>query len=89
LVVIREELERLEAEATLLLQRVFHYKQRQAEILERYGVSSAAEIPQWIKQGKLDGHPAYEDYLDWLGYQDAIQKALGSLAAAMEQLQRP
>ncbi len=36
-----------------------------AEIRERYDVFSKEELYQAIKEGRVAGHPAWEDYIVW------------------------
>ncbi len=50
-----------------------------ADIQDRYGVSSTAELRQKIENGLIYSHPAWEDLIEWENLQ-AHMKRLESLS---------
>ena len=67
------EIEKLEAQTNLLVHQLAHYKLVLRQILQQYNVDNPSGIEEKIKIGKIDEHPAYEDYLDALSYQMEIE----------------
>lgn len=73
------EEERLEVEIGLIVHRIFEYRRRFQELLSRYCVQTPEEIKQKIASKELNGHPAYEDYLDAISYYLEISTYLEQL----------
>lgn len=61
------------------------------EILEyvgRYRVTTPEEIEKAIRAGRIDGHPAWEDLIDWLNlnqYREQLLVLQASLKAEMSE----
>lgn len=47
-----------------------------AQIRERYDVFSKEELYRRIEEGKIPGHPAWEDYIVWKNKEAHVQQLL-------------
>jgi len=59
----KEELIR-ESLAAYLLDKKREYLKEKFELLSRYNISSTTELKKAIKNGKVEGHPAWEDLIE-------------------------
>ncbi|MCZ7398393.1 MAG: hypothetical protein O8C62_01715 [Candidatus Methanoperedens sp.] len=62
----------VETETFLILSKISEEKEFLKTILEKYNVKNPGAIEKMIEQGKIDEHPAYEDYLSALSYEQNI-----------------
>lgn len=80
------EAEELEIEMSRYVHRVLDFKRHLAEILNRYNVAEPEDIKRMISQQKIEAHPAYEDYLDAISYQELIKEAIRHLEDCIEKI---
>jgi hypothetical protein len=81
-----DEDERMEVEVGLCLHKIMDLRQHLAEILDRYHVDNPHQIKELIAKGKIEGHPAYEDYLDALSLKMGIEELLKRLDKSIEMI---
>jgi len=62
----------VETETFLILSKISEEKDFLKTILEKYNAKNPEAIEKMIEQGKIDEHPAYEDYLSALSYEQNI-----------------
>ncbi len=63
----------VETETFLILSKISEQKEFLKGILKKYNVKSPGGIEKMIEQGKIEEHPAYEDYLSALSYEQNIK----------------
>jgi hypothetical protein len=67
----------METETFLILSKISEEKELLKTILEKYNVKYNVKYPEaiekMIEQGKIEEHPAYEDYLSALSYEQNIK----------------
>ncbi len=63
----------VETETFLILSKISEEKDFLKKILEKYNAKNPEAIEKMIEQGKIDEHPAYEDYLSALSYEQNIK----------------
>lgn len=63
----------VETKTFLLLSKISEQKESFKNILKKYNAKSPEDIEKMIEQGKVDEHPAYEDYLSALSYEQNIK----------------
>jgi hypothetical protein len=63
----------VETETFLILSKISEQKEFLKNILKKYKAKSPEDIEKMIEQGKIDEHPAYEDYLSALSYEQNIK----------------
>lgn len=63
----------VETETFLILSKISEEKDLLKTILEKYNAKNPEAIEKMIEQGKIDEHPAYEDYLSALSYEQNIK----------------
>lgn len=63
----------VETETFLLLSKISEQKEFFKNILKKYNAKSPEDIEKMIEQGKIDEHPAYEDYLSALSYEQNVK----------------
>jgi len=68
------EIEELEIKTGVLVHRLIEYKQSYQDILSKYDVRNHEKIKEKIASGSIEGHPAYEDYLDAVAYLQEIEE---------------
>ncbi len=71
--IISPHVKGVETETFLLLSRISEQKEFLKNILKKYNAKSPEDIEKMIEQGKVDEHPAYEDYLSALSYDQNIK----------------
>lgn len=64
----------IETETLLILSKISEQKEFLENILKKYNVKSPEAIEKMIEQGKIEEHPAYEDYLSALSYEQNIKE---------------
>jgi len=62
----------IETESFLILSKISEQKELLDFILKKYDAISSEYIERMIEQGEIEGHPAYEDYLSALSYEQNI-----------------
>jgi hypothetical protein len=63
-----------ELESFLLVKEIADLKRKLDDILEKYGVTDVNEIEQFVKDGTVPEHPAYEDFLSALSLQETLEE---------------
>ena len=63
----------IETESFLILSKISEQKELLDLILKKYDVISPEHIEMMIEQSEIEGHPAYEDYLSALSYEQNIK----------------
>lgn len=63
----------VETETFLILSKISEQKEFFKNILKKYNVKNPGAIEKMIEQGKIEEHPAYEDYLSALSYEQNIK----------------
>ncbi len=63
----------VETETFLILSKISEEKEFLKTILEKYNAKNPEAIERMIEQGKIEEHPAYEDYLSALSYEQNIK----------------
>ncbi len=63
----------VETETFLILSKISEEKEFLKTILEKYNAKNPEDIEKMIEQGKIEEHPAYEDYLSALSYEQNIK----------------
>jgi len=71
--IISPHLRGVETETFLLLSKISEEKELLKTTLNKYNANNPAAIEKMIEQGKIDEHPAYEDYLSALSYEQNIK----------------
>jgi hypothetical protein len=61
--IISPHVKGVETETFLMLSKISEQKDFLKNILKKYNAKSPEDIEKMIEQGKIDEHPAYEDYL--------------------------
>ncbi|AFM42969.1 hypothetical protein Desaci_4106 [Desulfosporosinus acidiphilus SJ4] len=79
---IDEEVLQLRALSCWILTELAKTDQEIAGYIQKYGVSSPEILEQQIKDKRVDGHPAWEDTIDWSNLQDYRKELLESLASS-------
>lgn len=64
----------IETEMLLILSKLSEQKQFLKNILEKYNVKNPEYIEKMIEHGEIEEHPAYEDYLSALAYEQNIKE---------------
>jgi len=62
----------IETESFLILSKISEQKELLDFILKKYDAISSEYIERMIEQGEIEEHPAYEDYLSALSYEQNI-----------------
>lgn len=52
-----------------------------ATYARRYGVATPGDLERLIREGKVEGHPAWEDCIDWGNLMTYREKLLSAAAA--------
>lgn len=63
----------VETETFLILSKISEEKDFLKTILEKYNARNPEAIEKMIEQDKIEEHPAYEDYLSALSYEQNIK----------------
>ncbi len=63
----------VETETFLILSKISEEKESLGTILDKYKAKNPEDIEKMIEQGKIEEHPAYEDYLSALSYEQNIK----------------
>jgi len=63
----------VETETFLILSKISEQKEFLKNILKKYNAKNSGVIEKMIEQGKIEEHPAYEDYLSALSYEQNIK----------------
>ena len=63
----------VETETFLILSKISEEKEFLKTILKKYNAKNPEAIERMIEQGKIEEHPAYEDYLSALSYEQNIK----------------
>ena len=71
--IISPHIRGVETETFLLLSKISEEKELLKTTLNKYNANNPAAIEKMIEQGKIDEHPAYEDYLSALSYEQNIK----------------
>jgi hypothetical protein len=77
---IDEEILQHQALVCWILAELAKTDQEIVEYIQKYGVFSPEMLEQMICDKRVDGHPAWEDSIDWRNLQDYRKKLLDSLA---------
>ena len=70
---ISPHLQGVETETFLTLSKMSEQKESLQNILKKYNTKSPEDIEIMIEQGEIGEHPAYEDYLSALSYEQNIK----------------
>jgi hypothetical protein len=88
----------VETETFLILSKISEEKELLKTTLEKYNVKYPEEIEKMIEQGKIDEHPAYEDYLSALSYEqnikdlkeeNVVEDSVTKIDNSIEELEQP
>jgi len=71
--IISPHIRGVETETFLLLSKISEEKELLKTTLDKYNANNPVAIEKMIEQGKIDEHPAYEDYLSALSYEQNIK----------------
>ena len=71
--IINPHVRGVETETFLILSKISEQKELLKSILKKYTANNPEAIENMIEQGKIDEHPAYEDYLSALSYEQNIK----------------
>ncbi|MCZ7402899.1 MAG: hypothetical protein O8C61_11820 [Candidatus Methanoperedens sp.] len=71
--IISPHLRGVETETFLLLSKISEEKDLLKTTLNKYNAKNPEAIEKMIEHGKIDEHPAYEDYLSALSYEQNIK----------------
>lgn len=63
----------VETETFLILSKISEEKEFLKNILQKYNAKNPEMIEKMIEQGEIEEHPAYEDYLSALSYEQNIR----------------
>jgi hypothetical protein len=63
----------VETETFLILSKISEDKEFLKTILEKYNAKNPEDIEKMIEQGKIEEHPAYEEFLSALSYEQNIK----------------
>ncbi len=63
----------VETETFLILSKISEQKEFLKNILKKYNAKNSDAIEKMIEQGEIEEHPAYEDYLSALSYEQNIK----------------
>jgi hypothetical protein len=64
----------VETETLLVLSKISEQKEILKNILKKYNVETPDDIEKMIERGDIEEHPAYEDYLSALAYEQNIKE---------------
>ncbi|MHB8127149.1 MAG: hypothetical protein ACYDEJ_16245 [Desulfitobacteriaceae bacterium] len=78
---IDEKALQLRALSCWILSELAKTDQEIAEYIQKYGVSSPEMLEQMISDKRVDGHPAWEDSIDWSNLQEYRKELLDNLAS--------
>ena len=70
---ISPHLQGVETETFLTLSKMSEQKESLKNILKKYNAKSPEDIEIMIEQGKVGEHPAYEDYLSAISYEQNVK----------------
>lgn len=79
---IDENALQLRALSCWILSELAKTDQEIAEYIQKYGVSSPEMLEKRISDRSVDGHPAWEDLIDWSNLQEYRKELLDNLASA-------
>ena len=71
--IISPHLQGVETETFLMLSKMSEQKESLKNILKKYNAKSPEDIEIMIEQGEVREHPAYEDYLSALSYEQNVR----------------
>ncbi len=71
--IISPHIRGVETETFLILSKISEQKEFLKNILYKYNAKNPEAIERMIEQGKIEEHPAYEDYLSALSYEQNIK----------------
>ncbi len=71
--IITPHLQGVETETFLMLSKMSEQKESLKNILKKYNAKSPEDIEIMIEQGEVREHPAYEDYLSALSYEQNVR----------------
>lgn len=63
----------VETETFLILSKISEQKEFLKNILKKYNAKNHGAIEKMIEQGKIEEHPAYEDFLSALSYEQNVK----------------
>jgi len=63
----------LETETFLILSQISEQKEFLKNILNKYKTKNPAAIEKMIEKGEIEEHPAYEDYLSAISFEQNIK----------------
>lgn len=63
----------IETESFLILSKISEQKELLDQILKKYDAISPEYIERMIEHGEIEEHPAYENYLSALSYEQNIK----------------
>jgi len=63
----------VETETFLILAKISEEKELLKNILQKYNAKNPETIEKMIEQGEIEEHPAYEDYLSALSYEQNLK----------------
>ncbi len=61
-------------EPLIIIKDLADHKEQLQIILDKYKVDNPEQIEAKIREGKIPEHPAYEDYLSALSFQNSIEE---------------
>lgn len=61
-----------------IMSEIYESDRQIAAYIRQYGVSSPGDLESLIQSGGLDGHPAWEDTIDWFNLVDYRQRMLNA-----------
>lgn len=71
--IICPQIRGVETETFLILSKISEEKEFLRNILQKYNAKNPEMIEEMIEQGKIEEHPAYEDFLSALSYEQNIK----------------
>ena len=78
----------IETESFLILSKISEQKELLDFILKKYDAISPEYIESMIEQGEIEEHPAYENYLSALSYEQNIKDLQKELKIKGEELEK-
>jgi hypothetical protein len=77
---------RAQTEVVPLANLLVYARARLEAILDHYGVRSVQELREKLEARELPEHPAYEDYLDAVAYEEEVRAVGEALRRKVEEL---
>ena len=78
---------KVQVQAVSLIHDYQFNKEKLKSILTKYGVKAADEIEKKIRQGEIQKHPSYEDYLEALSHQENMKEAIKEIRKIIDSME--